>query len=107
MSLSKSKATGALCAALGILLGCAGLVGWAPTHGSTGVDFMLSGLALLGIAASKPQLTFIASGLAATLAAASLLEPLFGVTPRIAPAAAICFLVLAASFVVRLREAAT
>jgi signal transduction histidine kinase len=97
--MSLPKATGALCGALTVLLGAAALVGWAPMQPSTAVSFVLSGLALLGIVRSKPRLTLIGSGAAATLAAVALLEYLFGGTPGVAPATAVCFIVIAVSFV--------
>ena len=97
--MSFAKATAAVCSVLAILLGPAVLMGWAPIQGSVAVSFVLSGLALLGIVTSKPQLTWMGCATAATSAAFSLLEPMFGATPGIAPAAAICFLVLATGFV--------
>ncbi len=111
--MSLAKATAAFCGALGILLGSAVLVGWAihstllvqlalnlsPVHPSTAVNFILSGVALLGIVTSKPRLSWIGSGVTATLAAISLVEILLGAQVGIAPATAICFLVLSIGFV--------
>ncbi len=111
--MSLSKAAGALCGALGILLGSAVLVGWAihsafliqfalnlsPMHRSTAASFILSGFALLGIVTGKPRLTWIGSGVTATLAAVSLVEILLGAPLGVAPATAICFLVLSTGFV--------
>jgi PAS domain S-box-containing protein len=112
--------TGALCAALAILLGSAVLVGWAvhsafliqvapdfpPTQRTTAVSFVLSGLALLGIAMSRPRFTFIGSAVTAILAAASLIEHLVHANPgidelggRMSPVTALCFIVLATGFV--------
>jgi signal transduction histidine kinase len=124
--------TGAVCGVLAILLGSIVLVGWAihsaflvqvapdlaPMQRDTAVSFMLGGLALLGIAMSRPRLTRIGSAIAAAVAAATLLEYLFranfgidqllGVAyittqtsnpGRISPTTALCFLVLAAGLV--------
>src|ERR1700691_1103657 len=89
--LSVLKQAGAFCGVLAMLLGAAVLLGWAahstfltqvapalpPMQRSTAACFALSGLALLGIAISKPRLTFIGSAIPSALAAASLLEYLF------------------------------
>src|SRR5277367_2987395 len=95
------------------MLRSAVLVGWAihstfliqlalnlsPMHRSTAVSFILSGFALLGIVTNKPRLTLIGSGVTATLAAVSLVEILLGAPLGVAPATAICFLVLSTGFV--------
>ncbi len=123
---------GALCGILATLLGSVVLVGWAvhstfliqvapnlaPMERNTAASLVLSGLALLGIVKSSPRLTFIGSGITATVAIASLLESLFhanvGIDEflgaayvttqasdpgRMSPATAFCFLVLATAFV--------
>ena len=126
--LSPLRMTGALCAALAILLGSVVLLGWslhsalliqltpnlAPMQRNTALNFILSGIALLGIVIARPPLTLIGSALTATLSAGSILEylfhanfgidELFGVafitthTPdhgRMSPTTAICFLIFA------------
>ncbi len=84
---------------------------------STAISFAAAGIALLGIALSKPRWTFIASPVAATLAGVSILEYVlqvsFGmdrilgpsyVAPithgpgRMSPVTGLCFLALAISF---------
>ena len=84
---------------------------------NTAAGFILVGLALLGMAMARPRLTVIASAVTASLAVASLLEYLFhanfGIDEllgsgyvttltsdpgRMSPSTAICFLVLAAGF---------
>jgi PAS domain S-box-containing protein len=106
--MSFSRMTAALCGALSILLALVVLTGWTihssvlvrvapglpPMRGAAAIGFLLSGLALLGTAFNRPRLTFIGSLLAALLAAASLLSS------RMSPAAAFCFIVLAAGLVV-------
>jgi signal transduction histidine kinase/ActR/RegA family two-component response regulator len=83
--------TGAVCAAMSILLGSAVLTGWAihstllvqiapnlaPMQRNTALCFLLSGLALLGIIVSRPRLTFVGSAITAIFAVVSLLEHLF------------------------------
>jgi len=129
--MSLSRTTGAMCGALAILLGSVVLVGWAahstfliqvapnlaPMQRNTAVSFALTGLALMGIVWSKPQITFIGCAITATLAAGTLLEfllhanlgidQLLGVTyiatrasgpGRMAPTTAICFILLAGCF---------
>jgi signal transduction histidine kinase len=90
----------------------------APMQRNTAFSFALIGLALLGIVWSKTRLTFIGSSIAATLAAATLFEYLlhanFGIDEllgaayitthtsdpgRMSPTTALCFIVLAAGFV--------
>ena len=90
----------------------------APMQRNTAASFVLIGLALLGIVWKKPRLTFLSSAITATFAAASLLEYLlranFGIDEilgagyittqtsspgRMSPTTALCFLVLAAGFV--------
>ncbi len=89
--MSLPRTTGALSAALAILLGSVVLVGWAvhstvlvqiapnmaPMQRNAAVSFVLSGLALLGIVKSKPRLTFVGGAVTASLAAVTLLEYLF------------------------------
>jgi PAS domain S-box-containing protein len=113
IGMSLPRVTGALCGALAILLGAAVLVGWAvhstfliqvapdlpPMQRPTAVSFALSGLALLGIVMRRPRFTFFGSAITATLAAVSLLEYPFGDALRMAPATALCFIVLATAFV--------
>jgi signal transduction histidine kinase len=89
----------------------------APMQRNTAFSFALIGLALLGIVWSKTRLTFIGSSIAATLAAATLFEYLlhanFGIDEllgaayitthtsdpgRMSPTTALCFIVLAAGF---------
>jgi signal transduction histidine kinase/CheY-like chemotaxis protein len=90
----------------------------APMQRNTAASFILSGLALLGIVMGKSRLTLVCSAITAPLAAATLLEFLFqanfgideflGATyiasnaygaNRMAPTTALCFIFLAASFV--------
>ena len=90
----------------------------APMQRNTAAGFALGGLALLGIVRSKPRLTLIGSAVSASLAVVTLLEYLFhsivgidellGVSyivtqtsspGRMSPTTALCFLVLAAAFV--------
>ena len=118
--MSLPKKTGALCGALAILLGSIGLLGWTvhstvliqvapdlpPIEPVTAVCLVLTGLALLGIVSDRPRVTFVGSAVAATLAAASLLEGLFHsifgldeIVARTSPASAFCFIVLAASLI--------
>ena len=113
--MSVLRLTGALCGALAILLGSVVLLGWAvhsafliqvapdlpPMQRDAAVGFVLSGLALVGIVMSRPRFTFIGSAIPATLAAAALLEYLFHTSDagRMSPATALCFIVLAAGFV--------
>ncbi|MDP9113065.1 MAG: hypothetical protein M3O20_05225 [Acidobacteriota bacterium] len=89
--LSPLRVTGALCAVLTILLGSAVLVGWAirspflmqvlpglaPMHRNTALNFILTGIALLGIVLGKARLTLLGSAITGTLAVGSLLEYLF------------------------------
>jgi signal transduction histidine kinase len=124
--------TGAVCGALAILLGFVVLLGWAihsasliqvapnlaPMQRNTAAGFALSGLALVGIVLNRLRLTLIGSVMAATAAAATLLEyllhanlridELLGVSyittqtsspGRMSPTTALCFLVLATAFV--------
>jgi signal transduction histidine kinase len=124
--------TGAICGALTILLGSAVLVGWvvhstfliqlapdlAPMQRNTAISFALCGIALLGIIASRPRLTFIGSTITAALSIGSILEYLFrtsfgidellGVAfiatrapdhGRMSPTSALCFIVFAAGVV--------
>jgi signal transduction histidine kinase/ActR/RegA family two-component response regulator len=89
----------------------------APMQRNTALGFILTGLALLGIVMDKPRLTLIGSAVTATFAAATLLEFLFranfgidellGVAyirnqvtdpGRMAPTTALCFIILAAFF---------
>jgi signal transduction histidine kinase len=124
--------TGALCGILAILIGVIVLLGWAihsallvqvapdlaPMQRNTALNFVLIGIALLGIVWNKPKFTFICSAITGALATASLLEYLlranFGLDEilgtgyittqtsspgRMSPATGLCFLVLAAGFV--------
>ncbi len=121
--------TGALCGLLAILLGSAVLLGWAihspfliqvvpnlaPMQRNTALNFILSGIALLGIVIGKPRLTLLGSAITFTLSAGSIFEYLFhanfgidqllGVafittqTPqpgRMSPTTALCFTIFAA-----------
>ena len=125
------RITGAVCGALAILLGAAVLLGWAihspfliqvapdltPMQRNTAASFVLSGLALLGIARNWRRLTLIGSAITAAFAALTLLEYLFrahlGIDEllgagyitthtsdpgRMSPTTALCFIVLAAGF---------
>jgi PAS domain S-box-containing protein len=79
--MSLARMTGALCGALGILLGLVVLVGWAvhspllihvspdlpPMQPITAVSLAVGGLALLGIATSWPRWTFAGSPTTATM----------------------------------------
>ena len=105
---------GALCGAFAILLGSVVLLGWA-VHSAflvqvrsdlpameriTAVSLALSGVGLLGIVTGRQRFTFIGSAISASFAAASLLGSWF---PQFAgqmpPATALCFILLAAVFV--------
>jgi signal transduction histidine kinase len=132
IGLSWTTMTGAICGALAILLGAVVLVGWAvqstfliqiapdlaPMQRNTAISFALCGMALLGIIASRPRLTFIGSTLTAALSIGSILEYMFrtsfgidellGVAfittrapdhGRMSPTSALCFIVLAAGVV--------
>jgi PAS domain S-box-containing protein len=113
IGISLPRVTGALCGALAILLASAVLLGWAvhstfltqvapdlpPMQRSTAVSFALSGLALLGIVMRSPRFTFFGCAITAILAAVSLLAYPFGDALRMAPATALCFLLLATAFV--------
>ncbi len=108
-----SKATGALCGALSILLGVTVLLGWtvhstmmiqlapnlAPMQPGTAASLVLSGVALLGIAIGKRRLMLIAASGTAVWAAFSLIGSAFGGALGIAPATSITFLMLSTSFV--------
>jgi PAS domain S-box-containing protein len=99
--MSPLRVTGALSGALTILLGLVALVGWAPDlpiPRVTAVSFVLTGVALLGIAMGRPRFTLFSSPITATLAALALLEYLLSGRLLMAPAAALCFLVLATCF---------
>ena len=83
--------TAALCGALVVLLGSIVLTGWAihstfliqvapnlaPMPPNTALSFLLSGIALLGIAIARPRITVIASSITAAISRASILEYLF------------------------------
>ncbi len=118
--MSLPRMTAALCGALTVLLGLLVLLGWAlhstslvriapdlpPMQRSTAAAFALLGVALLGIVRSKPRFTFVGSALSTIFAIPSLLEYLFhanlgidGLLGRMSLATALCFLVLAAGFV--------
>src|SRR5580700_3630802 len=89
--ISWPRIIGTLCGALSILVGAAALLGWAihsgvliqivpslaPMQRNTAFNFVLMGLALLGMVMCRPRLTFIGSAIPAGVAAASLLEYLF------------------------------
>ncbi len=128
ISLSWPRTTAAICGILAILLGSIVLIGWAihstfliqvapnfaPMQPNTAVNFLLSGIALLGIVNAKPRLTVTVSAITAMISIASLLEYLFlanfgidellsaafitTLTPfrgRMSPATALCFTVFA------------
>src|SRR5450631_2250162 len=79
--LSWPKKTGAVCGALAILLGSIVLVGWAihstlliqiapdlaPMQRNTALNFILCGMALLGIVIGRSPLTLVGSAIAAAL----------------------------------------
>jgi signal transduction histidine kinase len=90
----------------------------APMQRNTAVSFALCGLALLGIVMGRPRLTFTGGSVTATLAVVTLLEYLFRINfgidellgisyitthtsspGRMSPTTALCFIVLAAAFV--------
>ncbi|MGH9648614.1 MAG: hypothetical protein ACRD4E_17550 [Bryobacteraceae bacterium] len=90
----------------------------APMQRNTAACFVLIGVALLGIVWNKPKFIFISSAITATFAASSLLEYLLGANfgldeilglgyittqtsnpGRMSPTTALCFLMLAAGFV--------
>ena len=91
---SWSGVLGAICGALTVLLGAVQML---PDprgmHPLSAISFILTGLALLGIAMQRPRLTSIGCGIAALLAMASLAHP-----GLMTPATAACFIVLAAGF---------
>ncbi len=128
VSSSWPRRTGALCAALSIALGSAVLIGWAvhsallvqvaphlaPMPRNAAVNFVLSGVALLGIVMARRKLVFHCCGFIGALASATLLEYLVHIDlgidqllgpgsvnteilnpGRMSPATAACFLVLA------------
>ena len=112
--LSLSRVLGATCGTLTLLLGLSVLLGWV-VHSSllirlapelprmlipTAVGFVLSGLALLGIAFNRPRLTLICSSLAALLGAAYLTIFISGPNPMTRPSA-FCFVVLGVGFVLQ------
>ncbi len=89
-----------------------------PMQRNTAAGFVLTGLGLLGITVARRRLTFLTSAVTAALAVASLLEYLFHASfgidqllgpayittltsdsGRMSPATAVCFLALAAGFV--------
>ena len=121
--------TGALCALLAILLGSVVLLGWAihsallvqalpslaPMQRNTALNFILSGIALLGIIIGKPQLALLGSAVTFSISASSALEYLlhtnFGIDQllgaafitthspepgRMSPTTALCFTIFAA-----------
>jgi len=125
---SALRITGALSGTLAILLGSIVLTGWAvhsslliqvapnlaPMQRNTAVNFILSGIALLGIVIGRPPLTLIGSAITAAISAGSAFEYLFhtnfgidellGVAfiatqspdhGRMSPTTALCFLVFA------------
>jgi signal transduction histidine kinase len=132
LSLSPLRITGALCGISAILLGSLVLLGWAthsavlievvpnlaPMQRNTAVNFILCGIALLGIVLGKPRLILTGSAIAAVISASTVLEyflhtnfgidELLGVAfittqspdpGRMSPTAALCFLVFAAGTV--------
>ena len=92
-SMSWSRLTAGLCAALALTLGTVVLVGWAthsavliqvalhfpPMQRNTAVSFALSGLAILGLVMNHPRLTMYCAGIVGTVAGLSLLEDLLRV----------------------------
>jgi signal transduction histidine kinase len=130
-SVSSHAAVAAVCGLLTILLGSLVLLGWAihsvflvqvtsalpPMQRNTAVGLAMSGVALVGIVMSRRRLTFIASGVTAVLALATLLEYLlrssFGIDEllgagyivvhtsnpgRMSPTTSLCLLALATVF---------
>jgi signal transduction histidine kinase len=128
--MSWPRAAGAVCGAGAMMLGLAVLLGWtihstllvqagtglAPMQRNAAASFVLTGLALIGIAAHRPKLTLIGAGVTAALAVATLAEYLFHASlgideilgaawivthrsepGRMSPVTAACFIVLAAS----------
>jgi two-component system, sensor histidine kinase and response regulator len=127
-----TRLAGALSGGLAVTLGLAVLGGWAfhstfliqiapnlaPMQRNTALCFALTGLALLGMVADRPQRTIMFSAIAGMFAGGSLLEYLFranfGIdqllgtayvttqtseSGRMAPATAVCFVLLAAALV--------
>ena len=125
---SALRITGALSGTLAILLGSIVLTGWAvhsslliqvapnlaPMQRNTAVNFILSGIALLGIIIGRPPLALIGSAITAAISAGSALEYLFRASfgidellgaafittqspdhGRMSPTTALCFLVFA------------
>ncbi len=89
----------------------------APMQRNTALSFIMAGLAFLGIVMSRPRLTFVGAATMGALATASILQYLFGANfgidqilgtayittktsspGRMSPTTALCFFVLAASF---------
>ena len=90
--MSFPKVTGILCAALAVLLGVVVLAEWAelaPTERANAANFILSGLALLGIVLGRARFTYIGSAITAALAIAY---------ANSASITWLCFIVLAAGF---------
>ncbi|HSP66157.1 MAG TPA: ATP-binding protein [Bryobacteraceae bacterium] len=127
-----TRLAGAISGGLAVALGLAVLGGWvfhstfliqvapnlAPMQRNTALCFGLTGLALLGMVAGRPQRTIVFSAITAMFAGGSLLEYLFranlGIDQllgsayvtiqtsepgRMAPATAVCFLLLAVALI--------
>ena len=94
--MSFPRTTGIVSGAVAILLGSAVLVGLqvpnlVPMQRTTAMCFVLSGLALMGIATDRARLAFVSSAITAILAVATVLD-------RASFTTAACFLLLAGAF---------
>ena len=94
--MSFPRTTGIVSGAVAILLGSAVLAGLqvpnlVPMQRTTAMCFVLSGLALMGIATDRARLAFVSSAITAILAVATVLD-------RASFTTAACFLLLAAAF---------
>jgi signal transduction histidine kinase len=131
-SASWPRLTGVTCGVAAIMLGLIVSLGWAihsifliqiaphlaPMQRNTAANFVVSGLAILGIATNRSRLIFCGSAIAGTVAGLSLLEyvahtnfridQLLGIghvtdpisePGRVSPTTAICFALLAAGLV--------
>lgn len=119
-SMSLPRATAAVCGALALLIASSVLVGWAVQFPilirvapdlcqmlpGTAAGFLLTGFAFLGILLERRRFTFVCSAIGAGLAASSLVDDLLdgnpwidAVTGKMPAATALCFIVLAAAYV--------
>ncbi len=87
------RRTGALCAAMAVVLGILALLGWAvhssllvqvfphlaPMQRNTALNMVFGGFALMGIIAARPKLVFHCCGVLGVVAGASFLEYVLGI----------------------------